>query len=177
MEESRPATAAPVDDTAAPEEDVPQTEGPPRRLPPWLAPSLIGLLGVFVGTVLSVWTTERAESRQQVSEFRIAQRLVYREIKSNLNFANETSMSNQLNVPYIRGDAWESQQVILARDLGEHQWNVLADYYGDVEELERVLATDKGIRTSNPGFLDEIVLGIRESTKAALAAVGRPTSG
>jgi hypothetical protein len=177
MEESRPAAAAPADDTAAPKEDVSQEERPRRRLPPWLAPSLIGLLGVFVGTVLSVWTTERAESRQQASEFRIAQRLVYREIKGNWVFASETSMSNLLNLPYIRGDAWESQRVILARDLGEHEWNVLADYYSEVEELERVLATDKNIRVRNPGLLDELAGGIEGSSEAALAAVGRPSSG
>ena len=73
--------------------------------------------------------------------------------------------------------------MVLARELTEREWGVLAGYYGEIEQLHRFLDAHPNLEDlAQPnrenldewGFADELRGGVMHSTAAVLAALGVP---
>ena len=83
-----------------------------------------GLLGVVVGGVISTLWSWLSVVRQELSDGMVAARLVDEDLRGF-----DASVAGRKPADALSAATWGEHRVALAKVLGEHQWNAVADAY------------------------------------------------
>ena len=104
--------------------------------------AIFGLIGVVVGAAINGAVTSWHQRRVERSDFRSAARLVRSELVRFRSLAREAGRHIPEHLPQLHEAApilWQSNRAVLARSLGEEDWELVARAYAHVDALTSVL--------------------------------------
>ncbi|HEV8459578.1 MAG TPA: hypothetical protein VGQ38_02630 [Gaiellaceae bacterium] len=147
--------------------------------------AIFGIIGVIVGGLINGAVSWLAQRRKEESTALSAKRLVATELGTWVTLARAAAARPPDELPQLRNATpkiWQSNRGVLARSLGDVEWELLATAYAHVDALESVLVFNRdGVleewQSREAKRLLEEMLDPVEQARAALLSVGDGAKG